>query len=181
MYVIATALATIYFVIPFFIFFRYLQPSITLLKENSSANGSVELLIFLSFLCFIAFLAIMIALIFASMTFKDAIKLNEQELVSERRSLYGYGIFTAITFAPTILGLIAMFVFIIYTNDHILELQKEYPPIEEHKTKFPKKKLRLDKNTKTLMERLEILKEMKEQGLITEEEYLTKKKDLLEM
>gem|GEM_PF-3781984 len=181
MQVIATILAIIYSILPFFLFFYYLLPTFKLLKEGASTNTFVGAFIFIISLIIIFAIIVAIFLILAVLTFKEARKFSKQKLVEERRTLFGYGIFTAITFAPTIFGLIIMLIFIIYTNDCILEVQKEYDLPKKNKVKVSEKRLSLDNKIETLMAQLESLKELKEDGLITEEEYIKKRRDLLDM
>lgn len=115
--------------------------------------------------------------------FKNAVDMNDKELVENRKNLLGWGIFLSIVLAPTIVGLVVMLLFVFLVNNHIKN-------IEEGKTDLAEKSLgetisSFFSSNKTEMSKtkreLEELQKMKEEGLITEEEYNAKRKKILDL
>lgn len=196
MQVISLVVALCYLAAGLYLLFAYFIPLISVIKEYPDVMIDISLYCFLIALFVIAFAVIMAYLFSASNVFKKAKKYNNYELVESRKKLFGYGIYTAIVCAPSILGMIVILVFAIYTNDNILELSSTYkaPEVGSQKGTEVKEKVEVKKEVKTkpkavkadgeaekLLVQFDVLKEMKEQGLLTEEEYLKKGKELLGM
>lgn len=124
-----------------------------------------------------------IPLFIGSSKFKSAINMQDKELVENRKSLLGWGIFLSIVLAPTIIGLIVLLIFVLLVNNHIQN-------IEDGKTELTEKSLgdtiasffssNKTEVSKTKAE-LEELQKMKDEGLITEEEYNAKRKKILDL
>lgn len=143
-----------------------------------------------------------IPLFMASKRFKLAKDMSDADLVSNRSSLFGWGIFTALVMSPTVIGLIIMLVFVVLVNNQIKNI--EAGATEEIEKSFEQTvkegasntwdavksgtknvwndlkdtfggKSDLDKQK----EELDKLNKMKEEGIITEEEYEAKRKQIL--
>ena len=196
MRVISLVIALLLLVTGVTLFFIFILPTFSVINEYPDVIMNNTLYYFLIALFVIAFAVIMAYLFSASNVFKKAKKYNNYELVESRKKLFGYGIYTAIVCAPSILGMIVILVFAIYTNDNILELSSTYkaPEVGSQKGTEVKEKVEVKKEVKTkpkavkadgeaekLLVQFDVLKEMKEQGLLTEEEYLEKRKELLGM
>ena len=196
MRVISLVIALLLLVTGVTLFFIFILPTFSVINEYPDVIMNNTLYYFLIALFVIAFAVIMAYLFSASNVFKKAKKYNNYELVESRKKLFGYGIYTAIVCAPSILGMIVILVFAIYTNDNILELSSTYkaPEVGPQKGTEVKEKVEVKKEVETkpmavkaggeaekLLMQFDVLKEMKEQGLLTEEEYLEKRKELLGM
>ena len=135
-----------------------------------------------------------VPLIIASNKFKEASVMTDAELVKNRGSLLGWGIFVAIVFSPTFLGLIVLLLFAILVDNYIKNIElgqtakNEATFVEvvesgantawnEVKNTFSGKKTNIDKQR----EELEKLDKMREEGLITREEYEAMRKKILDI
>lgn len=143
-----------------------------------------------------------IPLIIASTKFNSARKMNDEELVKNRGNLFGWGIFLAIVLAPSIIGLIVILIFVFMVNNYIKNLEngdmekankgfgetvkegasKTLSGVKEGASKtwsgFKETfgiKSKLEKQKDQLAE----LQKMKEDGIINEEEYEAKRKQIL--
>ena len=132
-----------------------------------------------------------IPLLIASSKFKKARNMNNEELVANRSNLFGWGIFMAIILAPSIIGLIIALIFVFMVNNYIKDL--ELGNVEKTEKSFGEtvkdgatktwggiKEVFAGKS-KVEKEKDELLKlqQLKEEGLITEEEYEAKRKQIL--
>ena len=141
----------------------------------------------------VPFIVFAILLFKASSKFAKAGRFNDKELVEKRSNLLGWGIFSAIMLAPSVIGFIVLLVFVILTNNYILNLEKqlyneeakpfrEYAKqgvtnlVEDTKEIFGVKS-EMEKQKEALTE----LKKWKEEGLLTEEEYNAKRKQILKI
>lgn len=150
----------------------------------------------------IAGLVFGIPLFMAAKRFKRAKDMSDADLVKNRSSLFGWGIFTSIVMAPTVLGLIIMLIFVIIVNNQIKNIEAGATEKTEKSfeqtvkegasntwdavksgTKSVWNDLKETFGSKSELEKqeeeLEKLKKMKEDGIITEEEYEIKRKQIL--
>ena len=132
-----------------------------------------------------------VPLIIGAQKFNKARTMTDEELVKNRANLLGWGIFLSIILAPTVIGLIVVIICVLMVNNYIKNLEEGKveeankgfgETVKEGTTKFiggVKEtfgiKSKLDKEKDKLLE----LKKMKEEGLITEEEYEAKRKQIL--
>ena len=84
----------------------------------------IDLILGILFCITIVGLIFGIPLCIASGKFKKANLANNEELISMRGSLMGWGIFSAIILAPTILGFFVLIVLVVLANNQILALEK---------------------------------------------------------
>ena len=132
-----------------------------------------------------------IPLLIGASKFNSARKMTDEDLVKNRGNLFGWGIFLAIALSPSIIGLIIMLIFVFMVNNHIKNIEsgdaekvekgfgetlkegtsKTWSGIKE--AFGVKSSLQKDKD------KLEELQKMKEEGIITEEEYEAKRKQIL--
>ena len=143
-----------------------------------------------------------IPLFMAANKFKAAKDMSDADLVANRSTLLGWGIFTSIALAPTFVGLIIMLIFVILVNNQIKNI--EVGDVEKTEKTFEQTVKdgaaatwdTVKSGTKTVWgdlkeafagkselekqkEELEKLNKMKEEGIITEEEYEIKRKQIL--
>lgn len=138
----------------------------------------------------------------ASSKFKKARNYSNAELIAERKSLLGWGIFSAIMLAPSILGLVIILIFTILVNNYILDLERD----EENKESETfgevlgnsarsagnvikdgakatvdgtKEVFGIKSEMQKQKEQLEELKSWKDEGFLTEEEYNLKRRQIL--
>ena len=132
-----------------------------------------------------------IPLIIASSKFNNARNMTDEELIKNRSSLFGWGIFLAIVLAPSIIGLVVVLIFVFMVNDYIKNLEagnteatdKGFGETVKEGTNKAwnglkdtfKGKSKLEKQKDQLSE----LQQMKDEGVITEEEYEAKRKQIL--
>ena len=136
-------------------------------------------------------LVIGIPLFIASSKFKKANNMTDEELINNRGKLLGWGIFLSIVLTPSIFGLIIALIFVFMVNGYIKDLEvgnkdktergfgetvkegasKTWNNIKETLNV----KSQLDKEKDALIK----LQQMKEEGIITEEEYEAKRKQIL--
>ena len=125
--------------------------------------------------------------------FNQARTMTDEELIKNRGSLFGWGIFASIALAPTIIGVAILLIFVIMVNNYIKGLEEGKTEetnkgfgetVKEGSTKLWngikdvfKPKSELDKQ----QEELEKLDKMKQQGQLTEEEYQLKRKQILKL
>ena len=141
----------------------------------------------------IAGLVLTIPLVIAFKKFKAAEKMSDTELVEHRRSLFGWGIFLSIVCAPTDIVIIALIVCSIVINNYIKDIEEGNAEKTEKSfsdTVVDSSK-ELWKNTKEAFatkpsldkqkEELAKLDQMKNEGIITEEEYAAKRKKILDI
>ncbi len=132
-----------------------------------------------------------VPLLIAASKFNVARKMSDEELVKNRSNLFGWGIFLAIVLSPTIIGLIVLLILVIMVNNYINNL--EQGNLEEANKSFGQTikegtsktwtgikeafgvKSKLEKQKDQIAE----LQKMKEEGIITEEEYEAKRKQIL--
>ncbi len=144
-------------------------------------------------LCITIFGAIIgVPLIIASNRFGEASKMTDEQLVQKRGNLLGWGVFTAIVFAPTIIGLILLLCLTMMVDNYIknIELgnvdqnQKSFAETVEMeasnawnglKNTFSNNRSDLDKQKAELQK----LEAMREEGLITADEYDALRKKIL--
>lgn len=132
-----------------------------------------------------------IPLIIASNKFRDAQLMTDEQLVQNRGNLLGWGIFVSIVLAPTVLGMIAILVFAVLVDTYIKNIELGRPE-ENEKTVTQvvaegtanaisdvKAAVTPKSNLEKQIEELKKLKEMKEEGLITDEEYETLRRKTL--
>ena len=132
-----------------------------------------------------------VPLLMASSKFKAGKDMSDEDLIKNRSNLFGWGIFLAIVLSPTIIGLIVMLILVFMVNKHIEDLEagneeevnkgfgqtvkegtgKAWAGIKE--AFGVKSSLQKDKD------KLEELQKMKDEGIITEEEYEAKRKQIL--
>lgn len=124
-----------------------------------------------------------VPLIIASGKFRDASLMSDSELVAHRGSLLGWAIFSAIVLCPTILGMIAILVFAALTDTYIKNIEQGNPEKNDKTVKEfvvegtantvneVKDAMKPKSNLEKQIEEIKKLKSMKEEGLITEEEY----------
>ena len=124
-----------------------------------------------------------IPLFICSSKFKSAIDMQDKELVENRKNLLGWGIFLSIVLSPTIIGLVVFLIFVLLINNHIKN-------IEDGRTDLTEKSLGEtissffssgQTNTSRTKSELEELQKMKDENLITEEEYQAKRKKILDI
>ena len=132
-----------------------------------------------------------IPLLIAASKFNKARKMLDEELISHRGNLFGWGIFLAIVLSPTIIGLIVLLIFVIMVNNYIKNLEEG--KLEEANKSFGQTvkdgasktwggvketfgiKSKLEKQKDQIAE----LQKLKDDGVITEEEYEAKRKQIL--
>lgn len=136
-------------------------------------------------------LIIGIPLFIGGSKFNYARGMSDDLLVKNRSTLLGWGVFFAVVLAPTVIGTIVVLVLALLVNDYIKNLEKGNYSManrsfgeslkegtasawRETKEVFSGKS-DLEKER----ERLEELKKMKDEGVITEEEYEAKRKKIL--
>lgn len=132
-----------------------------------------------------------IPMLIASNKFKEALNMSDYELVKNRSSLLGWGIFLAVVFSPSVFGLIILLVLTMMVDNYIGNIEEgNYAQNEksfsqtveenvsnawsEVKNTF-RSETDIDKQKKELKK----LDRMKEEGLITEEEYSALRKKIL--
>lgn len=132
-----------------------------------------------------------IPLIIASKRFGKASQLESDYLVEHRGGLLGWGIFSAIAFAPSVIGFIVIIVLAISANNYIKNL--ESGDIEKANRTFgeavkegtskawngTKEAFGVKSELDAQCEQLTKLKQMYENGILTEEEYNLKRKSIL--
>ena len=133
-----------------------------------------------------------IPMIIASNKFKDAYNMSDEELVKNRSSILGWGIFLAIVFSPSIIGLIVLLMFTMMVDNYIKNIengdyaknQRSFADTVEQgashawnevKNTFSGDKSSIDKQR----EELEKLEKMRNENLISEEEYKALRKKIL--
>lgn len=139
----------------------------------------------------IAGLILGIPLLISSSKFNRARKMTDEELVENRGNLLGWGIFLSIVLAPTILGLIVCLIFVFMVNNYITNI--EQGNVEATEKSFGETvkdgtskawgglketfgfKSKLEKQKDELNE----LQKMKDEGIISDEEYEAKRKQIL--
>lgn len=124
-----------------------------------------------------------VPLIIASGKFRDASLMNDSDLVAHRGSLLGWAIFSAIVLTPTILGMIAILVFAALTDTYIKNIEqgnaeKNDKTVKEfvvegtaNTVNEVKEAMKPKSSLEKQIEEIKKLKAMKEEGLITDEEY----------
>ena len=127
-----------------------------------------------------------IPLFIASGKFNKAKDMTDEDLIKNRGNLFGWGVFLAIVLAPTVLGLIAALIFITLVNNYIVELEKGNVEVKDKsfgQTLVDSAKSVVggakEASGETLEQKLEELNKLKEKGVITEEEYQAKRKQIL--
>ena len=138
-------------------------------------------------------LILTIPLVIAFKKFKAAEKMTDSELVAHRSNLFGWGIFLSIVCAPTGVVMIVFIVCSILINNYIKDIaegntEKTNKSFSDTVVDSGKE---LWENTKDALsskpsidkqkEELEKLKQMKDEGVITEEEYNAKRKKILDI
>lgn len=134
----------------------------------------------------------------ASGRFKRAVDMSDAELIENRSSLFTWGIVIAVLLSPTFIGLVLMLIMVFSTNKYIKNLEEGN--MEEANKSFGQTmkegaskawdgvkgmwggaketfniKPKLEKQKDQLVE----LQKMKEEGLISEEDYDAKRKQIL--
>ena len=162
----------------------------------------VSLILAIFFTITIAGIVLAIPLFIAQGKFAKAMVMTDEELVKNRGSLFGWGIFLSIVLAPSVIGLIVMLIFVIMVNNQIKNIEvgatekvektfeetiKEGASSTWDTVKEGSKNVWNDikgifagkPELEKQKEKLEELKKMKEEGVITEEEYNAKRKQIL--
>ena len=123
--------------------------------------------------------------------FNEARTMTDEELVKNRGSLFGWGIFASIALAPTIIGLIVLLIFVVMVNNYIKNIEEGKTEetskgfgqtVKEGSSKVwngIKEVFKPKSDIEKQQEELEKLNKLKEQNLITEEEYQQKRKQIL--
>lgn len=136
-------------------------------------------------------LVIGIPLFIGAARFNVAKNMSDEDLIRNRSTLLGWGIFFAIVLAPTVVGTIAVLVLALLVDDYIRNLEQgNYSKANrsfgeslkegtanawrETKETFSGKS-ELEKER----EKLEELNKMRDDGIITQEEYEAKRKQIL--
>lgn len=137
-------------------------------------NGTIVLMIAI-FAVLITFGCLLIK---ASKVFGRSSKMEDDYLKQNQKKIFGWGIFSAFAFAPTVLFFIAILICSILVNDYIKDL------IDGKVVKKPEvandgANAEVDELT-DIRESLQKLNEMKANDLLTEEEYQIKRKEILE-
>lgn len=132
-----------------------------------------------------------VPLIISSIKFKNFRKMTDEELVSAKGKVLGWGIFNMIIFAPTILGFLIMLIIVVAVNNYISNLQKgDHAKADRsfgETIKYGAKNLvqgtkdviGIKSNSEKLKKNIDELKMLKEQGIITEEEFNKKRSELI--
>ena len=131
---------------------------------------------------------ISIPLFIAMKKFKKATTMTDEQLVENRKSLFIWGIVLSIALTSTGIGLIVALVLTFMVNNHIVNIEngdvekvnKGFGDTvkEGAKSTFESLKDGLGIQT-TLEEKLAELDRLKENGVITEEEYQIKRKNII--
>ena len=145
-----------------------------------------------------------IPLFIASAKLKKAHEMDDEELIKNRSNLLGWGIFLAIMLSPTIIGLIVILCFVLMVNNFIKDL--EQGNTEKTEKSFEqtvadtgkdvgntikenaidtwegfKRTFGIKTSLQKQKEQLAELEKLKEEGVITEEEYQAKRKQILKI
>ncbi len=150
-------------------------------------------LIFGILLCITIIGAILgIPMIIASNKFRDASNMSNKELVENRGTILGWGIFLAIIFSPTIFGLIILLVLAFMVDNYIKNIEQGYEElnnrsfvdtVEEGASKTWQNVKETFSGSKTDLDRQKVelkkLEKMREENLISTEEYETLRKKIL--
>lgn len=125
--------------------------------------------------------------------YKIASKMDEEYLKMNKNQIFGWGIFFSVVFAPTILFFIIALVCVIIVNNYIEGLINGDTVSEQVKAASTKvlsdakiawkdsKQNAMLNDLSNVQEALRKLKEIKDNGLITEEEYQAKRKKILDI
>ena len=115
--------------------------------------------------------------------FKKAVDMTDAELVNRRKKLLGWGIFLSIVVAPTIIGIALVLAFVLIVNNHIKYIEAGKVELTERslgeaiKDTFCAKEATSDKIKKELEE----IQKLRDDGIITDEEYEAKRKKVLDI
>lgn len=132
-----------------------------------------------------------IPMIIASNKFKDAYNMTDDELVKNRSSILGWGIFLAIVFSPSIFGLIILLILAMMVDDYIKNIEtgnlaqneKSFSDTVEEGVSNTWNGIKNTFNGKSDIDKqkseLQKLDKMREEGLITSEEYSALRKKIL--
>ncbi len=128
-----------------------------------------------------------VPLIIGSNKMREAQSMNEQQLIYNRTTLFAWGIFMAIAFSGSIVCLVLVLIFAIQVNDYILSLEKGVNESEKSFTEnvkegaqkivdnvkdaFTSSKTKIDKEYEEISVKLSKLKQLKDEGLLSQEEY----------
>ncbi len=133
-----------------------------------------------------------VPMIIASNKFRDASKMSDKELVENRSVILAWGIFIAIVFSPTFIGLIVLLILALMVDNYIKNIEQGYEELNNRsfvdrveegasnawqgvKNTFNSNKSNLDKQRVEL----EKLEKMRNDNLISKEEYETLRKKIL--
>lgn len=134
-----------------------------------------------------------IPLFIAMSKFKAAQEMEDSQLVENRKNLLGWGIFLSIVLAPTFIGLIVILVFVLMVNNQIKNIEegnkekteKSFGTTVKEGTKKAWEGLKETFSSKSDLQKekdqLAELDKMKEEGIISEEEYNAKRKQILKI
>lgn len=132
-----------------------------------------------------------IPMIIASNKFKDAYNMTDDELVKNRSSILGWGIFLAVVFSPSIFGLIILLILAMMVDDYIKNIEtgnlaqneKSFSDTVEEGVSNTWNGIKNTFNGKSDIDKqkaeLQKLDKMREEGLITSEEYDALRKKIL--
>lgn len=138
-------------------------------------------------------LIIAIPLFIAYSKFNKASVMTDEELIKNRSSLFGWGIFSAIVLSPSVIGLIAIILIAVLVNNYIKDLEdgnfekanKSFGEAVKAETSNivnnTKEAFGIKSGVDKEKAELEKLNKLKEEGLITEEEYALKRKKILNL
>ena len=164
---------------------------ILLLIFSNVATKLTGLSIYTLMSCEIPVVILALLLFKASSKFKNAKISTDAKLVENKKSLMGWGVFSAIMLVPTILGFVVVLVFATMVNRTITDIEngdfeRNYYSIKEkvkEKTKATTNESQETFGVKGEMQRqkeqLEELKAWKKSGILTDEEYKAKRKKIL--
>lgn len=132
-----------------------------------------------------------IPLIIGSNKFGEAVKMSDEQLVQNRGAILGWGIFMAIVLAPTFIGLILILICACLVDSYIKNIAegnsaKNEKSFKETIVEGSNNAIRGIKSTFSApsdldkqKSELQKLEKMKEDGIITSEEYETLRKKIL--
>ena len=118
-----------------------------------------------------------VPLIIAHNKFKEASEASQDQLIEMRGALFGWGIFSAIAMSGTIFGLVIIIVCASKVDQEIRDLENGV--VNDGFSQTIKNVFTPKTNTEKQRDQLVELQKMKDDGLITEEEYENMRKKIL--
>lgn len=134
-----------------------------------------------------------VPMIIAGNKFRDASNMSSKELVENRSSILGWGIFLAIVFSPTFIGLVVLLVLAFMVDNYIRNIEQGCEELNEksfadtvedgasNAWQSVKETFGGNRTTNIDKQRAELkkLEKMREENLISKEEYETLRKKIL--